>query len=59
MNWEKLRSPTRVTLTNPNFKSFCELGKSLKYNLRPTFKNSNFEFKNELKNAMSLFEFHC
>ena len=28
MNWEKLRSPTRATLKNPNFQPFCELGKS-------------------------------
>ena len=37
MNWKKLRSSARVTLTN----------------LRPAFKNFNFEFKDELKNAMS------
>ena len=54
-----MRSPTRVTLTNPNFQSFCELGKSLKCSLRPTFKNPNFESKNELKNAISHLEFHC
>ena len=41
MNWKKLRSPTRATLTNPNFQSFCEFGKSLKYTLRLTFKNLN------------------
>ena len=33
---------------------FYELGK----NLRPTFKNPNFEFNNELINAMFKFEFH-
>ena len=27
-------------------------------NLRHIFKNPNFEFKDELKNAMSQFEFH-
>ena len=30
MNWEKLRSPTRATFKNPNFQSFCELGRSSK-----------------------------
>ena len=59
MNWEKLRSPSRATLTNSNFQSFCELGKILKYNQRPTFKHPNFESKDELKNAMSQFEFRC
>ena len=53
-----MRSPSRATLTNPNFQSFCELGKGLKYSLRPTFKNPNFESTDELKNAMSQFEFH-
>ena len=48
MNWKKLRSPTRATLTNPSFQSFCELRKSLKYSLRPTFKNLSFESKDEL-----------
>ena len=52
MNWKKLRNPTRATLTNPNFRSFCELRISLKYSLRPTFKSPNFESKHELKNAM-------
>ena len=60
MNWEKLmRSPTRATLANSNFQSFCELEKVLKYSLRPTLKNPNFESKDELKNAMSEFESHC
>ena len=59
MNWKKLRSPTRATLANPNFQSFCELGKILKYCLRPTSKNANFESKDELKNTMSQFEFLC
>ena len=53
MKWKKLRSPTRATLTNPGFQSFCELGNSLKY------KNPNFESKDELKNAISQFQFHC
>ena len=53
MNCEKLKSPTRATLTNPNFQSFRELRKSLKYSLRPTFKNPNFESNHELKNAVS------
>ena len=54
-----MRSPTKATLTNSNFQSFCKSGKSLRYSLRSTFKNPNFESKNELKNAMSQFEFHC
>ena len=48
MNWKKMRSPTRAILTKPNFQSFCELGKSLKYSLRSTFKNPNIESKDEL-----------
>ena len=48
MNWKKLRSQTRATLTNPSFQYFCELGKSLKYSLRLTFKNPNFESKDAL-----------
>ena len=59
MNWENVGSPTRATLTNPNFQSSCELGESLKYSLRPTFKNPSFEYKNELRKAMSQFKFHC
>ena len=39
----------RATLVNPNFQSFCELGKNLKYSLRLTFKNSNIESNDELK----------
>ena len=50
-----LRSATTVTLTNPNFQYFCELGKSLKYSLRPTLKNLNFESTDELKNVISQF----
>ena len=38
MNLNKLRSPTGATLTNPIFRYFCELGKSFKCSLRPTFK---------------------
>ena len=38
MNWNKLRSPTGATLTNLIFRYFCELGKSFKCSLRPTFK---------------------
>ena len=40
-------SPTRETLTNRNYQSFCELGKSLKYSLTTTFKNPNFESKDK------------
>ena len=50
MNWKKLRSST--TATNLNFQSFCELGKSLKYSLRPTFKNPNFKSKDELSSTV-------
>ena len=56
MNWKKLRCSTRATLTNPNFQSFCQLGKSLKCSLRPAFKNPNFESKYELKNTMCQFK---
>ena len=35
MNSEKLR----VTFKNPNFESFYELGKCLRWTLRPRFKN--------------------
>ena len=57
MDWKKLKSLARATLTNPNFQSFCELGKTLRYSLRPTFKNPNFESKDELRNTMFHFEF--
>ena len=60
MNWQKLRSPTTATFKNPNFQSFCELGKSSKYSLRPKFKNPNSNLsKGELRGAISQFEFHC
>ena len=39
----------------PIFHHFHELGK----NIRPTFKNPNSEFNDELKNAIFKFEFHC
>ena len=52
MKWKILRSPTAATLTNPNFQFFCALGKSLKYSLRPTFKNPNFESKDKLSSAV-------
>ena len=47
-----LRSATTVTLTNPNFQYFCELGKSLTYSLKPTFKNPNFESKDKLSSTV-------
>ena len=50
MNWKILRSPT--TATNLNFQSFCELGKSLKYSLRLTFKNPNFKSEDELSSTV-------
>ena len=52
MNWKILRCPTTATLTKPNFQCFCELGKSLKYSLRPTFRNSNFESKDKLSSTV-------
>ena len=52
MNWKILRSPTTATLTNPNFQSFCKVGKSLKYSLRRTFKNPNFESKYKLSTTV-------
>ena len=33
-NWEKLRSLTRATLKNRNFRSFCKLGKTSEYSLK-------------------------
>ena len=45
MNWGKLRSPIRATLTNPSFQSFCKLYKSLMYSLTPTFKNLRMNWK--------------
>ena len=51
MNQGKFRSPTKVTFKNPSFQSSCELGKSLKYSLRPAFKNPNFEYKNEIEKS--------
>ena len=48
MNWKILRSPTTAIFTNPNLQYFCELGKYLKFSLRPTFKNPYFEFKDKL-----------
>ena len=54
MNWKKLWSPTRATLTNPSFQYFSELRKSLKYSLRLTLKNPNFEFKDKLKNYIPI-----
>ena len=59
MNLKKMRNLARVTLINPNFQSFCKLEKGLKYSLRPTFKNTNFESNGELRKAVCQFEFHC
>ena len=60
MNWKKLGSLTGATLTNASFQfSFPALGKKIKVSLRPTFKNLHFQSKDELKNTMSQFEFHC
>ena len=35
---------------NSSFQYFCELGKRLKYRLRPKHKDSSFECKDNLKN---------
>ena len=49
-----MESPNRATLTNSNLKfSFSELRKRTEVSLRPTFKNLNFESKDELKNTIS------
>ena len=48
MNWEKLRSSISSKLANLFFRSFCKLGKRLKYSLTPTFQNPSFESKDEL-----------
>ena len=52
MNWKILRSPTTTILTNPNFQYFCRFGKSLKYSLRPTFGNPNFESKDKFSSTV-------
>ena len=52
MNWKIFRSSTTATLTNPNFQSVFELGKSVKYNLRTTLKNSYFESKDEFSSTV-------
>ena len=46
-------SLTRAKL-NPKFQYFSELGKRLKYSLRPKHKNPNFESKDELKNYVRI-----
>ena len=51
MNWKILRGPAAAKLTNPNFQSFYELGKSLEYSLRVAFKNLNFESQDELSSS--------
>ena len=51
---EKLRSPTKATLTNPSFQHFSELGKRLKYSLRFKHKNPNFESKDKLKSYVQI-----
>ena len=51
MNWKILRSPTTAKLTNPNFQYFCELG-TLKYSLRPTFKNLALESMDKLSSTV-------
>ena len=46
-----MRSPTTAKLTNPNFQYFCELG-TLKYRIRPTFKNAAFESMDKLSSTV-------
>ena len=58
MKCKKLKRPTRATLGNLQF-SLCGLGKKIEVSLRSTFKNPNFESKDELKNTKFKFEFHC
>ena len=54
-----MRNPTRATLTGHNFQSLHELGKSYEVYPKAHFKNfPNFESKDELKKAISKFEFH-
>ena len=52
MNWEKLRVPAKATFRNPNFQSFCEMGKTWQYNLSPKFISPNFESIDELRKVM-------
>ena len=60
MNLKKMGSPTRATLTNANFEfAFCELRKKIEVSLRPIFKNLHFESKDDLKNSLFQFGFHC
>ena len=54
MNWEKLGSPISSKLANLFFRSFCKLGKRLKYSLTPTFQNPSFESKDELNIMLCL-----
>ena len=59
MNWKRLRSPTRATLTNEKFQfPFSELGKKSELILKHTIRNPNFESKYELQNTMSQFQFY-
>ena len=59
MNWKRLRSPTRATLTNAKFQfPFSELGKKSELILKHTIRNPNFESKYELQNTMSQFQFY-
>ena len=50
-------SPTRAKL-NPSFQYFSELGKRLKYSLRPKHKDSSFESKDNLKDYVRIWV-HC
>ena len=51
---EKLQSTTAATFTNPSFQYVSELGKRLKYSLRPKHKNHNFESKGKLKSYVRI-----
>ena len=50
---KKFWSPTKAKL-NPSFQYFSELGKRLKYSLRPKHKDSSFESKDNLKNYLRI-----
>ena len=52
INW-KLWRPTREKL-NSTFQYFIELGKRLKYSLRPKHKDSSFESNDNLKNCVRI-----
>ena len=54
MNLEKLRSPARATFKNPNFQSFCELGKKLKVQPKTKIEKSQFQIYRYIGSHVSL-----